>query len=306
MPASPFQRLLVPLDGSPASRQALPYALAVGGDAPVTLLQVVPDAEPLRKPFGQITMTAEEVMAMLTDLARKELADAVEWAGVDAGRFDLVVRFGDVADTILAVAAEVDADAIVMATAGRGAIGRLALGSVTDRVVRHSPCPVLVVREGDEDGGQAAPVVARLVVPLDGSDRSRSALPVAAGLAARLGAPVLLVSVVEPTTMAGAGAIGGFDFSAETYTGLEEELEASARAALAQGEAALAPSGVAVSTEVAHGHAAGAILDLVGPTDLIVMTSRGQGGVARWLLGSVADKLLRHAPAPLLLVPVAD
>lgn len=304
---APFRKLLVPLDGSPASRQALPYALAVGGDgAVITLLQVIPDAEPLRKPFGQIAMTAEEVRAMLTDLAAKVLDQAIAESGVDAGRFETVVRFGDVTDTILTVADEVGADAVVMATAGRGAIGRLALGSVTDRVVRHSERPVLVVREAEEGAADVHPAIARLVVPLDGSERSRAALPVAAGLAGRLGVAIALISVVEQhAAMVGAASAGGFAFSTETYGTLEDELEVAGREGLARGEAALAGSGARVSTELAHGSAAGAIMDFVGPSDLIVMTSRGQGGVARWLLGSVADKLLRHAPAPVLLVPPA-
>ena len=303
---SPFTRILVPLDGSPRSEEALPYALAVAGPrAALTVLHVVPDAEPLRKPLGQITKTADEVMAELTAEARAELDAAVgRLDTAAAGSVDTVVRFGDVADTILAVADEIDADAVVLASSGRGLIGRLALGSVADDVSRRGTRPTLVVREAERGNRPGAPTIERLVVPLDGSARGRAALPVAAALAGRLAVPIALISVVEPSASMGAASVGGVGFSAETYTGLDEEIEAITREGLAAAERELAGSGVPVATELARGSAAGAIVAFTSPTDLIVMTSRGHGGFARLVLGSVAGTLLREAPAPVLLVPV--
>jgi len=308
--ASPFTHLLVPLDGSPRSEEALPYALAVAGrGAAITVLHVVPDAEPLRKPLGQIMKTAEEVLAELSDEALADLNAAVGRAdAAGAGvTVDPVVRFGNVADTILDVADELGVDAVVLAGSGRGLLSHLALGSVADRVARESTRPTLVVREHETDAPSAAPTIRRIVAPLDGSERGKAALPVAATLATKLGAPIALISVVEPSTsMMGSASAMGSAFSADVYTDLDDELEAATREQLAEAERSLTGIGARVSTELARGPAAGAIIAFAGPTDLIVMTSRGNGGFVRLVLGSVAETLVREAPAPVLLVPVDE
>ena len=145
----PFGSVLVPLDGSTLSEQALPFAMAIAGKGgSVTLLQAVPDAEPLRKPFGAITMSAEEVLEMLTNLAEADLDRAEEhWADVAP---DVTISkkaiSGDAATVILDTAEEQNIDLIALASTGRGALGRLTLGSVADRVVRTADRPVLVVR----------------------------------------------------------------------------------------------------------------------------------------------------------------
>lgn len=312
--ATPFTHLLVPLDGSPRSEEALPYALAlIDEGSTITILHVVPDAEPLRKPLGQILKTADEMMAELTADAQGLLQAAVERSGaLTAGvQVDPVVRFGNVGDTILDVADELAVDAIVMAGSGRGLVSRLALGSVADRVSRESTRPTLVVREHavrEHAIGEhaAAPRIARVVAPLDGSERGRAALPIAAGLAKHLSAPIALITVVEPTSGLGSAALGGAGFSAELYGGLEEEIESAARAQLTEVEQSLSSSGLTVTAELAHGLAAGAIIDFATPADLIVMTSRGHGGIVRMVLGSVADTIVREGPAPVLLVPSTE
>ena len=313
---SPFTRLLVPLDGSPRSEESLPYALALLSDAAeatITALHVVPDAEPLRRPLGQITKTADEVMAELTAEAQAELDAAVARSGAETMgvRVETVVRVGHVADTVLDVADELAVDAVVMASSGRGRVSRLALGSVADRVARESTRPTLVVREHavrqyEGDAAGAAPKIVRVVVPLDGSERGLAALPLAAGIAAHLSAPVALVTAVEPASAMGVASVGGAGFSAEMYGGLEEEVEAAAREQLAEAEKRLAASGVAVTTDLLRGPAAGAIIAFATPADLIVMTSRGHGGLVRMVLGSVADAIVREGPAPVLLVPSAE
>ena len=308
---SPFNHLLVPLDLSPRSEEALPYALALAGGVPgvtVTALHVIPDAHPLRKPLGQITKTADEVMTELTADAQSELQAAVERSGTaTAGvRVDTVVRVGNVADTILDVADELAVDAVVLAGSGRGNLSRLVLGSVADRVARESTRPTVVVREHESAAPGVPPVIRRIVVPLDGSERARAALPLATALAAHLSVPMALITVVEPPTQMGAASVGGAAFSAELYQGLDEEIEAVSREQLAEAERSLSSAGVPVTTELAHGSAAGAVIDSATPADLIVMTSRGHGGLVRMVLGSVADTVVREGPASVLLVPSAE
>lgn len=303
--ADGLNTIVVPLDGSEQSEQAIPWALALAGqDGSITLLQAVPDAEPLRRPFGAVSMTAEEVAGSLANLANADLDRAEStWAAVTGGvQLSKRVVSGDAADVILTTADELNADAIVMASAGRGAIGRLTLGSVTDRVVRTAERPVLVVRETDV-AKRALPAIGRVVVPLDGSDRAELALPVAAAVARETGAGIVLLSAVDLPQVVSPAMGYGPAFAPEVYADLEQEATASASAHLDEAIATLAGSGVIATKHVALGSAVAAIEDFVTPSDLIVMTSRGQGGFKRWLMGSVAEKLIRDAPAPVLLVP---
>lgn len=303
--ADGLNTIVVPLDGSEQSEQAIPWALALadqGGS--ITLLQAVPDAEPLRRPFGAVTMTAAEVGSSLAGLAIADLDRAESnWAALAGGvTVSKQVVAGDAADVILTTADELAADAIVMASAGRGAIGRLALGSVTDRVVRTAERPVLVVRETDSTN-RSLPAIARVVVPLDGSDRAELALPVAAAVAKATGASVVVLTAVDLPQVVSPALGYGPAFAPEVYADLEGEARSNAGAHLDEAISRLAESGVTATKHVALGSAVAAIADIVEPNDLIVMTSRGQGGFKRWLMGSVAEKLIRELPAPVLVVP---
>jgi nucleotide-binding universal stress UspA family protein len=303
--ADQLSSIVVPLDGSDQSEQAIPYAIALAGQGgKITLLQVVPEAEPLRKPFGAITMTAEEVVSMLIGLANEDLDRAeANWASL-AGGIAVSKRaiIGDAADAILATADELNADAIVMASAGRGAIGRLTLGSVADRVVRSAERPVLVVREADTTE-RALPNITRVVVPLDGSDRAELALPVAAAVSREVGASVELISAVDLPQVVSPSLGYAPAFAPEFYTEMEKEATGNAEKHLDEAIGKLGESGVTATKHISLGSAVHSINDIVKPGDLIVMTSRGQGGFKRWLLGSVAEKLVRESPAPVLLVP---
>ncbi|HYP61247.1 MAG TPA: universal stress protein [Thermomicrobiales bacterium] len=302
----PFRSVLVPLDGSELSEQALPFAMAIAGKGgSVTLLQAVPDAEPLRKPFGAITMSAEEVLEMLTNLAEADLDRAeAHWADVAP---DVTISkeaiSGDAATVILDTADKQNIDLIAMASTGRGALGRLTLGSVADRVVRTSDRPVLVVRGYDAPATRQLPQLQRIIVPLDGSDRSMLAIPAAATVSKQLRAPVELLTAVDLPQVVSPAMAYGPAFSPEFYAEIEEQTTRNADEYLNEAIAEFGKYDVAATKHIMIGSAVAAILDFAKPGDVIVMTSRGQGGFKRWFLGSVAEKLVRDAPAPVLLVP---
>lgn len=184
---------------------------------------------------------------------------------------------GGPAEAIVADAA--DRDLIVMCTQGHGAGGRLVFGSVADRVARHAPIPTLLVRSGGDP--VVAEPVRRVVAPLDGSVTAERAVPVAAGLARLLGASVALVTVSD------AAATGPPGCSAA-------DLDRAAGTVRARG--------VPVTCELRRGSPAAELLAAVGPGDVIVATTHGQGAARRWQIGSVAERLLRHASAPILLI----
>ena len=193
-------------------------------------------------------------------------------------------------------------DLIAMASTGRGALGRLTLGSVADRVVRTADRPVLVVRgttlrPRTNCLNSADHRAAGRLGPLDAGHSGRSD-----GLEAVAGAG----GAVD----GGGPAAGGLAGDGVWAGLLARVLRRDRRADDANADEYLdrrSPSSVSTAwtrpSTSCIGSAVAAILDFAKPGDLIVMTSRGQGGFKRWFLGSVAEKLVRDAPAPVLLVP---
>jgi len=144
----------------------------------------------------------------------------------------------------------------------------------------------------------------RIVVALDGSERGERALALASEMAGRLGAPVHLVRVADVTWL----RIGQTDAALEYATmGAEmAEEQAEARSYLDGLVTRLRADGLDASAEVRPGFAARELVRLAGPDDLLVMASHGRSGPARWLLGSVAEEVPRHARCPVMLVRASD
>ena len=299
-----FQTILVPLDGSSLSEQAIPYASTLAqDDSKIVLLQVVPElhgnvATEIDLAYGW-SQQAEEVVAskIRSDLEAhaKDLKEMYAFAEVPAVR----VILGDPAATILETAQHVRADLIVMTTRGQGAAKRFILGSVTDRVAHHSTTPVFVFRPNDNAivGQQAA--IRRIIVPLDGSALAENALPMASALAQQLGVPILLARALQLSmsmpVVAGTLLVPQQSID-ETFQLATDYLTATREP--------LVNKGLTVATLTEWGTPFDVIDGISGTEDLIMLTSHGRGGFQRWLLGSVADKLMHSSSAPVLLIPV--
>lgn len=289
-----FERILVPLDGSVAAEGALAFVELIPSRS-IRLLTIDPDES------GPMLASAPETdawRAKQREVGETYLSRVAAPLERQAREIELMVAFGDAAERIIEIAADVDL--IVMGSHGRGAGGRIAFGSVADRVARHAPAPVLVVRGGSHP--TAPPPVARLVVPLDGSDRAETAIAMATVLAEILGIPMHLVRVVSDelpraTVQAGLGA-------AAVIVANQLAINQAAELYLSDAVQQLRGQDYVVTSELRTGHPATELLQVVQPGDLIVLTSHGRGGVRRWLLGSVAEKLVRLAPAPVLLMRV--
>ena len=141
--------VLVATDGSPSSIAAARAASELLRSADqVTLVSVLTEVpgDDAGGFEGSVFSPGEQ-----DELWKKELAEAGEElertaAALTTAKIDKRIEVGDVAGTICRVAADVHADVIVVGSHGRGAIERILLGSVSEQVVRHAPCPVLVVR----------------------------------------------------------------------------------------------------------------------------------------------------------------
>lgn len=140
----------------------------------------------------------------------------------------------------------------------------------------------------------------RIVVALDGSELAERALEPARELARRLDAPLHLVRVADVTRFQFGKNEAALEYAALGRELDDEEVEAARY--LAEVAARLAADGAAPTTEVSRGFAARQLVDLARPSDLLVMASHGRSGPRRWLLGSVAEEVVRHATAPVLLV----
>jgi nucleotide-binding universal stress UspA family protein len=142
-----IQHLLLAVDGSATAHHAANqgFGLARQTRAKVTLLFVLesPPVIPVG-PLSGYVMTAPPRTEADLARARDELAHLAHDAGVPV---DTRVELGKPAETICEIAQRLNVDTIVIGARGHNATSRWLLGSVSDRVVHHAPCPVLVVRE---------------------------------------------------------------------------------------------------------------------------------------------------------------
>lgn len=314
-----MKTILVPLDGSTLAEQVLPTArtLAALLDGQLHLVQVVPPTEdtftvstapetytynpgPMARQYQHwsgnwkaLRQAAERYLEETATALRTEAVD-VHWE----------VCIGHPAEAIVSVAMREHTLMIAMATHGYSGIKRWALGSVADKVLHAASVPVLVVRSSAAPTYDVA--IKHILVPLDGSQQSAQALPLAQQLAQKAGATLTLVRAVPPLVdflpSATLGAVPVPEFR-ETFEVLQQQADDELKA---QAEA-LAAQHFEVTPVLLIEGAAEAIIHTAERcrADLIVMATHGYSGIKRWALGSVADKVLHASKTPLLLVRAA-
>jgi nucleotide-binding universal stress UspA family protein len=234
---------------------------------------------------AQLKQEAEELLA--------EQEKLIEVGGAKvAGTY---LRRGPAVDEILNLARELDAGLIVMGSRGMGPVKRLVLGSVSEGVVHHASCPVLLVR-----GGEEAWPPARIVVGEDGSNSSRSAGELAAVIARFSEAKGLLVRVY-PTLP--ERDLEGRELDPRM---VDDELRREKRALEARATEIQDASGIRPRARIAVGDPAACLIEAADEDaperTLIAVGSRGLGAVQRLRVGSVSTKVLRASRGPVLIV----
>jgi nucleotide-binding universal stress UspA family protein len=300
-PERPADVILVPLDGSPTAEQALYAAGGLATDQTrVLLLRVLPESPTAHARTGRTVPDAPELLARVREAALADLHGAAErlTCRTPASTTEPMVVVGDPAEQILRVARERGANLIVMASRGLTSGPEAGFGSVTDRVMRTSEVPTLVVHpEGMRIGAGMAPF-RRILVPLDGSETSLQALPTARALARRLDVPIHLVSVIDAFEQMPPALV----YEATLTPGLADELFAGIRLEtqqmLERASAGCIGRGIPATWEALSGATAACLLDAMRPGDLVVMTSHGRSHPHRWMIGSVAEKLIRAGDVP--------
>lgn len=293
-----FKSILVCTDGSEQAMNAARTAaqIACKFDAKVTLLNSFDDIVSTLPNLGvwELGIRPEEFVRYASEVQQdieKRTGAMFEEAGVP---FLPLREMGRPEEIILSVAERKHPDLIVMGSRGLGGFKRLMMGSVSDGVVHHASCPVLIER------GQSASFH-RILLASDASAGARKATSVAFSLAERFGAALTVLNVFEPSYV-----FADADANPNPAEAAEEQIdrEKSFRAVEESLDA------VEVKTEIPYflhqerGHPAKAIVEYaeLGKFDLVVMGSRGLGGFDRLLLGSVSDAVLHHANGAVLIV----
>ena len=295
-----YRRILVPLDGSPLAEQALPLAkmFAVGFQAAVVLFQAIPPIRETLRVDGEVFPVDEQ-----TELLRWQAREYLESvhkdfaaAGIAAER---EIRAGVPAPAILDLVESTGIDLIVMATHGRTGVGRWVYGSVADKVLHGARVPLLLVRASEQP--VAPQPLTRILVPLDGSELAERALEPARQVAEAFDAEVLLFRAWDMP-------LYGMEEPLNVVESLERAVRASAEDYVTHSTCQLQAQGMRVRGETQGGTAAEGILEQAQhvKASLIVMSTHGRSGVSRWVMGSVADRVLRTSPIPVLLIRAAQ
>jgi nucleotide-binding universal stress UspA family protein len=284
-----FTKILCPTDFSPGSEQALRTATQLSVQTGAELVIMHSWYEPPSIYSTQLTMPPAVEEQVLED-ARRRLDSVVtpcQLAGVKRASSSLVS--GIPWCEIVGLLANQSFDLCVIGTAGRSGLRRFLLGSVAEKVVRHAPCSVLAIHPDD-----APRPIRHVVVPTDFSECASFAGAAATELVAGDGTITLFHVIEVPISNAGQHPVRSWE--KEFCHRARDELEKNARSLRLATTAH-------VRTELRIGHPGHDTLELVeqDPSiDVVVIGSHGRTGIKRALLGSVAEKVVRHAPRPVL------
>jgi nucleotide-binding universal stress UspA family protein len=274
-------KILVPVDGSSFSESILGQVKGLLSGAPVevVLVRVIDES----RHGASRAADRAEALAYLEGLKRRLVGRRAQ--------VRCQVLTGDPAAEILACERSEAPALIAMSSHGRGGLDRWIRGSVAERVLRGAHRPVLLANPRNRDASHECEDLHRILVPLDGTDTSTLALPLAEFVARAHDAEILLFHVMaQGPTLSPADA---------TSVLAERHLEPHRRRL----ESREVRAGVLVDS----GNEAACILRAVHEQDvgLVVMTTHGRSGISRWAFGSVAEKVLRHCPVPVLVVRTA-
>ncbi len=304
-----FKHILVPLDGSTRAESALPVAarIARAYGASITLLRVV---EPPAEYGVHLRTLVEDEKAEATSYL-ESVAKSDELKGIDT---DIKVPGGVVAPTIIAAVQTAHANLVVMCSHGYTGFKRWVLGGTAEKIARHAPVPLLILREGETFSALSPQKPVRALVALDGSPFSEAVFEPAtylvAGLAYTLpqSGELHLLRVIDlPYTSGRLRSQANID--SQTRDQAKQEAQAYLDGLMAHlDEAALAELNIEATTSVeSDPDVAEAIIKQAegsetGSYDLIAMATHGRGGIDHFVMGSVTERVLHTTKLPLLVV----
>ena len=293
-----IRNVLVATDFSRASIQAFRAALPLlkHFGAELHLVHVL-----IHEPIGgliEIPMVMSD--AELKEHARHRLHQMATKYSVPLRPKNVHVPYGRPFEQICQLARDLNVDIIVTSTRGNTGLKHLALGSTAERVVRYSPCPVLVVRSGNRRGKTGRKTFRKILIPIDFSECSIKGLNYAKALARRFHAKLLLHHSIALQYY-----FANDEYKRHDFPGLVRWAEKTAREQMRELVQRTQWDQVKVETAVDMGHAGQHICDRAKDSDidLIVTSTHGRTGFKHILLGSTAEYVVRHAPCSVLVVP---
>lgn len=291
-----LSKILIGLDFSEPSFTAARWvARDLAPDAALRLVHVVDLPRPPAFLEGRYP-SRERLVRLLKEDAGRRVEETTRVLEADRpGRVvEVEIREGRTHDELAAAALEWSADLVVVGEHGqRPGIWRM-LGSTAERLIRVSRVPVLVARAATAGKPRS------LLVPVDESGQAKSVLRWGLLLGRMLGARVTVLHVLHPMLVTHVGLVS----SAPKKESVEHELERCARQWVEGMVAGVGGELGEVQVVIAYGESRYEILAALKryETDLVVMGSRGAGGVSRALLGSVATAVVRGSACPILVV----
>jgi nucleotide-binding universal stress UspA family protein len=297
-----IRSILVPLDGSRFAEAALPLAVRLTRAAHAQLrLLLAHETAPALVLAGGTNWDAAEQPGN-RERAQTYLAQTADCLPAHGEPTEYELVDGEVGPALAERIMLTAPDLVVMATHGRGTIGRFWRGSVADYLVRHVTVPILLVRPDRQSRIGTSTGFRKVLVPLDLSESSDLILEPVKSLARVTQAHLTLIHVVEPAfdvTLPSPPLIAPME------TGLTDRECERAQRHLDRLAAKLRSEGFSVATRVASGAGvAGRLLAKLrdGNFDLVAMTTHGRGGLQRTVLGSVATRLITDAAQPVLVL----
>jgi nucleotide-binding universal stress UspA family protein len=279
-----YRKILVAIDGSESSRHALreAFKLAMDEKCWVTVVSVTPHYE------GDLGATwISNVQDAVKKPCQVALSEAEDMAKKERVMVKTVCEEGEIYERIVDLADAENSGVIVMGRRGMGGLERTLVGSVTARVIGHSQRDVLVVPEGTSIGWKS------ILFATDGSRYSEAATNKAIDFAKSYGSEIKIVSVVDVTDEFIARAPGALDDLVKKAKGIVEDVKNKA-----------VSEGIKADGIVKEGDAYKSIVDVAEKqkVDAIIMGSHGRTGIKRLLMGSVTERVIGHAPCPILIV----
>ncbi len=298
-----LKNILVPIDFSERSVQAIPTARLLaqqfGGNVHLANIcetyypyAFLTPAAPLPAyPVIQLQDTRKAVEKRLKELAKQKGLGGKCYTTIGSPVFS----------EICSLSQEIAADLIVTSTHGRMGLRHVFMGSTAERLVQHSPCPVLVVRE-PKRGRSAGRDLAfdTILVPVDFSPCSLAGLSYAVQFADRVGARIVVLHVVDLGMAVTADGYAMYDFAE-----MEDAKRKEAEEQMANFVRWVKFGRVSFTTLVKVNPALPTICEIVKEQkiDLVITSTHGRTGLSHIMLGSTAEQIVRHAACPVLVVP---
>jgi len=296
-----FPKYLVAYDGSPHSKTALDWAIALGCQTGAEI-EVVKVFEPIIRHYTSSDYNiSEQIVEQFAEMEKvdHQMMEDIKTFKADSCTIKIQTKIlkGPVAATLLDYASKNAVSMIIAGTKGHHLLEKLMVGSVTSSLVALSKVPVMIVTDQRET---ACPK--KLLVAYDGSEHAKKALALAVGLGKRIGAEILAAKVIDPVDLAViySNIEPGAEVKIESgLSGLDEADKTMMEEAKSIGEA----SGVKIMTTILTGdNIADTIIRYAEEqeVDIIVAGTLGKGLLSELMVGSVAKNLVTLAQMPVL------